>query len=945
MPFCRHRGFEGRWEFVSEDSLNVLLARTFAIGSGRNWIARVWQLLILAKLDWDWFETVNVEKAFSLIEECAIARAENLQQNAKEVVIAVFSQCAIDPFGLFIDQFIRKIDVFDLTMFEARLSFLAHVFEHTPSKWTASFVHLTILLSEILTLFVLPSRIMTDIFRVLSILCSSFDKSINPFQFVKPALSIIETSYEEFAGEPIGIKQPNDFESSVQLQLAFELVRIDTNLASNPAASHTTILSCCQAAFSLLFRLPWKDFSSRAKVCKYLFVLSLKLMTLFAPLVNSLICSLVGADLLPPASIDIFLKDSLKYSVGSVAIFSLCQFIGAYSEKIAGSDVLKYETDDFTTSLHLLFPFCRNLDLMSVLAVRQFFSLNQIELGQQVWLKVIHPSQRERLIHPDVSTLEEADSPVLDSRGVDSDSLVSNLVAPKLPIRSLSPFFLKRIPIPDELFQVALVISFCRFSEYQLSQEQWEILLQKAISSGHIECIREVLKRAIPKDISCDLRSYLDLPAFKSPLLFPATFRLLTEKFEKVEELTEVEMNYFKLFTGDDLIDFILRSVDQINRSKLIEFLRFDLRYFADRVMKMKRLKRVQIENLIYLVGVVNFPADGIFWFLITILLANLKSARKRQLSRRLISVFLQLNVSNAEIVARALTVLESNIPSNIDILRSSSSSDILEHYYGITIIVNASNCQQPLSLLMKVFPGTTVYGGYLNLLTSIPTVEMISYFLSFSVPSVNLLPFRFFAVKVPALTPAILDVLLEFKPVKTSNSQIIILQFIKRFVSRNLVSRDFTIQSKVAVYQYLHQNVDKSVNSGMLLEVVQLELQFLPIFLNKSPEIRSLLESTERLFVTSIVPSEACDILFQCCTKLREYQHAMTVLSTFLKSNSGYKSHLLTEQVAGYALRISAFSQNDSDDDNINYGNRRSVNLCLSHVRCLRHAQEEGKR
>jgi hypothetical protein len=773
---------------------------------------------------------------------------------------------------------------------------------------------LTILLSEILTLFVLPSRIMTDIFRVLSILCSKFDKSFNPFQFVKPALSIIEMSYQEFAGEPIGIKQPNDFESSIQLQLTFELVRIDTNLASNPAASHTTILSCCQAAFSLLSRFPWKDCSSRAKVYEYLFTLSLKLMTLFASFVNSLIYSLVGADLVPPASIVALLENSLKYSVGSAAIFSLCQFIGACSEKIEGFDVQSYEIEDFTNSLHLLFPFCRNLDLMSVLAVRQFFSLIQIELGPQVWLRLIHPSERDRFMHPDIPTLEETDPPVFDSQAGDSGPLVSSLAAPKLPIQSLSPFFLKMIPIPDELFQVALVVSFCKFSKYQLDKEEWEILFRKAISSEHIECIREVLERATQKDMSYDLRSYIALPAFKNPRLFPPTFRLLTKGFGKFEELTEVETNYLKLFTGDDLVDFILRSVDTISRSISIEFLRFDLRYFADRVMKMKRLKRVQIENLIYLVGVVNFPADKFFWFLITILSANLKSARKRQLSRRLISVFLQLNVNNPEIVGKTLTVLESDIPSNLDILRSSSSSDILEHYYGITIIVNASNCQQPLSLLMKVLPGTTVYGSYLNLLTSVPTVEMVSYFLSFSVPSVNLLPFRFFALKIAVLTPEILDVLLEFRPVKTSNSQTIILQFIKRFISRNLVSRDYTIQSKVAVYQYLHQNVDKSVNSGMLLEVVQLELLFLPIFPSKSPEIRALLESTERLFCTSIVPSEACDVLFQCCTKLREFQHAMTVLSTFLRSNSEYKSHLLTEQAADYAFRINAFSQNVAD-------------------------------
>jgi hypothetical protein len=164
------------------------------------------------------------------------------------------------------------------------------------------------------------------------------------------------------------------------------------------------------------------------------------------------------------------------------------------------------------------------------------------------------------------------------------------------------------------------------------------------------------------------------------------------------------------------------------------------------------------------------------------------------------------------------------------------------------------------------------------------------------------------------ALTPAILDVLLEFKAVNTSNSQIIVLQFIKRFVSRNSVSREYTIPSKVAVYQYLHQNVDTSVNSGMLLEVVQLELLFLPIFPSKSPEIRNLLESTERLFATSIVPSEACDLLFQCCTKLRESRHAKTLLSTFLRSNSEYKSHLLTEQAAAYAFCTNPFSQNVAD-------------------------------
>jgi hypothetical protein len=125
------------------------------------------------------------------------------------------------------------------------------------------------------------------------------------------------------------------------------------------------------------------------------------------------------------------------------------------------------------------------------------------------------------------------------------------------------------------------------------------------------------------------------------------------------------------------------------------------------------------------------------------------KSRSKSVQTTKISIVVVALVYSNShdnELVKKWFAVLESDVGpvANSEALRAEPNADILEHYYSISVIARVLNCQLVINSLSRVLPSTTVYGAFLSLLIN-PAGETSANALNVSVPSMNLLPYRFF--------------------------------------------------------------------------------------------------------------------------------------------------------------------------------------------------------
>jgi hypothetical protein len=762
------------------------------------------------------------------------------------------------------------MDLFELNSFEVRLSFLAQLFDRT--RCPNSFLQLAAFLLESSSLFVFSSHIMSEIFSIIERLSSSLDDSSQVFEFVRPAITVIEISYLEFTGESIGLSKPQLFEA--QGVVSGDLSRIDTDLSSNPAASHTAMLKCARAAFSFLGGLHWKDLGLQPSEFNYLFSLSLKLVNLFPEIANSFVGSLLANELIHPSLIASFVESSLRVSVRHLAVFSLCALIAMCTEKIDAFQLKRFESDEFVKSIHLMVRFCRDVPA----AVEKFFASIGVELPEKV---VQHEQQTVTPVGgetgPEPLTVQEAPKGLLAC------------------VQSLTPFFLRKLTIPEELFQSPLIISFCQFSEYRLNKQEWQLLFEKAIGEQDPLCVKAVLERGIKNEIQFDLRSLLDQAIFENSVLFPVTLRFLAHRCEKFVQLTETELGYVKKVAGSDVLNFILQSYCDADREISLAILRLDVDYFADQMTKLPNIKKQQIANLIYFVSEVNFPIGDFFWFLCSLLSSNLRHRKRRQLSRRLIAVYLQFHSHELEIMRTALTLVRADL---------GPESDLFEHYYWVVTMVNSINCQSIILFLNKVLPVTICVGAFLHLLATDPTDESIQFLLSSPVPSMHLLPFQYFSSNISKLTPHILEIMLHAKPVRTWSTQSVIMRFAEQFLRdvALMTSPEFSLQLKCELHQFLLQNIDQDVNSGFLKSFLQIEFTFVQLSREGSLEARNALKKAAQLFRRSVVPLEACQLLCESARMIQQPQHAIKVTTAYLSTRGSYQIHLIAENAAVFA-------------------------------------------
>ncbi|OHS94538.1 hypothetical protein TRFO_39287 [Tritrichomonas foetus] len=926
---------------IDRTSLNDLVTKALLINTN-NWIHTRWTLQMLGKVKFTSLEPQVSDMAFDLIDNAVVSKSENLQKSAKEVSIKIFNHCKIEVFKLFIDRFCRSFDMFDQQTFEYRISYLSYIFTHTPTTWTISFLHIATLLTEAVSLVPFSATIKMEIFTIIGILAQNLREPL-VLLFAKQAIGIIEPSYKEFVGEPIGMGRPPIFivvQEKNKIQTNTDtpsiLTKIDSDINSNPGLSHKLILRSAEAAFGMLAKVQWSQFNFGSDDACYLFFLATKLLNLFPDLSNTLVTSMIDTNILGLVSIETFVANSLKLSVAdNMSLLTICRLISLIAEHYPSFNLENFQTDEISQTLNETFPKMRDIDFLFILAVQKFMSMLGITVKDEHCLKVVKKSQRHLLT--DNSDINTSDEDIIDPSllygttneeegnypgELKTSEFDMSEISPLVEnfglldsVSSLTPFYFLHLEVPQELLKVPLIYGFSAYSQVKISPEEGLKLLDNVLLHGTNRCLYFILRYFARQQIDIDLSDKIMHPLFSNRSVMNAAIPLL-----KIKSLPN---DYISRVLGSDLINFTLNASTMFQRRTSIGIMRLDPVYFMTKILEVPKLKFKHLSNLVVYAANVPFPPNDFFSFSSKIIQRNAESRRKQNLARRLFTVFVSANQNNREIVINANNLLTCEvIPlSSPENLKKLSAAQIVEYYFEIATISKMIHCGKVIETLCQILPKNTIYGASLEIIVKNPTLESITHMLQSPIASLATLPYRFIGEKLRLdpgyqhLTPQIIDVLLQQKVISTASTETSILTFILHFLSFKNIQRSQFKNS----FAFMHNNIKVSTQCAALTPVMQLYFKYLKIILPTIPELqpiaKAISEFADKLFDYPVVPNGAVDILQVSSVKTQDPTHVAMILTPYLKMNDAYNMFSVCENAAVHTIINWTESEVELDD------------------------------
>lgn len=772
-------------------SLNELLFKAFSINTS-NWIHKLWTLELINKLNFRLLSQSTTDKAFEVIDISSTSKTDKLTQSAKEVTVKVFETCHIEVFKLFIDEYCRKIDVFDQISFELRISFLSYVFKNSQAQsqsqvdWTISFTRLATLLFEAVNLFdsTFSATVMMNFFNIIESIANNLkEEFMIIILFVRKALDIIEPSFNDFVGDEIGLKRPNLFASTVSNSNSSngississslsQLLRVDTDLTSNPGIRHSDLLQSAFAAFSMIANINWSIFDLKNDSIHYLCNLATAFLPLFPCCSNVLIASLIELSILARPEIDKFIQKSLRYSKEGEAVFKIARLIEICIERYDDFSLSEFKQfPEYKQSLKIILSLSRDLDYVNVAAAQTVLEFDKVKIPTNLFAKIIKKSQLYLISdeNNNNNNNEENNENIIDPSilyGMNDDDiqdkeefccqLNSPLESPGflLYVQTLSPFYYKHVEIPKELLQPALLKSFFNYSTVKVNLQEANFLLEYCLEKTNEQCIRAFLFYLTRNKIQLDLNPYLNHPLLQKKKNMSAVVSYLKINSLPNDYVTSV-------LKTDDLVGFVLNASTKLSRLLSISLLKIDPKYFMKGFMNTEKFHYAQIYNVCwYAKENIDFPPDDFYQFAVMLLSKYIESRKKKNIVRRLLTIFVYKNLKNNSIVQEACALLSCDIgpPSNIEYVKKLSNAQIIELYYESLVINRVANCRAILETLLIVLTKSSPYGMLLYITLKQPTFDDINQIMTtsfplFQLPSMQTLPYRYYSELIKNVT------------------------------------------------------------------------------------------------------------------------------------------------------------------------------------------------
>lgn len=942
------------------ESLNNLLDQALSIDTP-NWIHKLWTLELIVKLPFKSLSRKVSDLAFHVIEACSISKTDKLNEVAKEVTVKIFESTSIDIFKLFVDEYCRKIDVFDKTNFELRISFITYIFKKTDNNWTIGFAHLASMITEAITLFDFSSKIMMDIFYIIGILANNLKEDFSILLlFAKKALDIIEPSYHEFCGEELNIKRSSLFISNSSTTNLTQTARPDTDLTSNPSCKHTDLIKSADAAFSMIVMVPWSQLEMQYDDVHYLYLCAMKLLPLFPHSSNLLIAALMDHSILLNKEIIDFINESLIYSQYGDGLFSLARIIAICIDRFPNFTLSNFEMfPDYIHTLKAILKLSHDLDYLQVISAIAVLNYDNHHLSND-FIKSITKKAHHYLLPGYAKKESENENPSLHSS---SSSLLKvntgeqqqkKLTQFLVFCQTISPFLYKKLEVPIELLCPPLLNSFFNNSTVKIDESQAESLLVYIIENTNKECLKSFLNYLLKNKIRIKMRQYLKHPFFQK---------------KSVMQLVAVYMNIKKLpniyittvMKTENLTEFVLNASTASERKLSINLIKLDPEYFVKQFISVEKYKYKQIENLcLYAQANIEFPPEDFYNFAVILISKNIESRKKKNIVRRLLTLVVYFNLKNLEIVRNAHALLSCDVvpKSNITILQKQDPAQIMEFYYESLVIKNSFDCTKLIETLILTLTKSTSFGLTLDLITSPPSVESISSIVSalypvFPLPSMQNVFFHYYIenlnksnpIQVPQ--PPILKLLLSIQNDLNKSNPILnfsenhcfnfclfgFVNTILSCLSNKSIQVPPNVVNKIAKdsFSFISTKFQFKLNKCIISQFMSMYSLFLSVINeNDQNEIEIIKKNLSHLFETTIIPKSACDLVIKVSNISNDIHFAHSTFTNYLRTKDSYNSYLIAESASVYRqqTKSSFITISSSIDSNLSLQTKKKKTI-----------------
>ncbi|OHT11082.1 hypothetical protein TRFO_04018 [Tritrichomonas foetus] len=707
---------------ISNDNLNCILFELFNL-KDMSINVRQKMLHLIGCINLSQLKRIIADKLIKFLDDSSISKVACLKKGARKSMVNLYQHIPLNLFKFIFDMILQKIDVFDEYLFEQRLSFIAYVIKKIDGNWFLSFIHIISYLIETLSIFTFNKRIMQDFFIIMSKFAPYVtDKQILTV-LIHHAVNTLENIYQLYTGENLFLIASPFFANDIKINVT--LNNVDSDLIMNPCMWHTFLLKSGKTAFSFLSAIHWTSLDLTPEDIQFALFLIRPLASLFPFHLSNYIISLFDIKAFQPS----ILKDSIglliRNSYRSKDMLSTVQLITALSECIISLDIFKsLYFIHLAKDIHKIIIRFKNLSYHQVLSLKNFFILSNMKCDESVFETIIDPKYIDNLKYNeplDENQLideKEIDENITEDTILEFDSQLNEDDALGQLIVSLTPLIYSNLDISGEILTENKIISFCVNSNSSIDANQCQQLFLHALNKLSSRSLFYILRYAQRNRFNLGIERYLDHPLINTRRLFQSVLMNLTLGKNGISDFSTEVVKYIKSFINEDLTDFILNA-QPLDRKNSIIFLRFDPKYFLERIRNIPNFHSYQLCNLCIYIQNVKFPRDEFINFAFELVFRYINSRKKKNLTRRILSISIfsyGLSNSNPKINKSINLLMNQNFArhhsniTNKSLIQNNSAADFVENVYSLMIISKYINCKELIDQMLIIIYPSTIY-------------------------------------------------------------------------------------------------------------------------------------------------------------------------------------------------------------------------------------------
>lgn len=720
---------------LSSESLNYLLSKIFHMADNRSNKNDEDQAKIDITLKMqilDMIGTLRADKLIKpvgiqmqqIIDQASISKEQILRKKAKAAVINLYEHTSTSLYKFFFDMYVQKLDVFDTVNFPQRLSFVSNVLHHIHGEWSISFVSLTKLFGEIISMFTnLHRNVILDILTIMTIFVSDMTSQIELLPFIKLAVRILETNYELFTGHESFLKNLKSQFIDPSINSINTNIPFETDIISNPSMWHRHPLKCARVAYRFLSRIPWRIFTLTPNDIIFINRIILHFLILLPKETDTFLILLDGSKILSETNFITCVKllASISHKKNDVIAFTrmYCLLIEQHKE------MNQIEMTNIIDSLKNLLCKYTHLTLNELIAIKNFLVIQNIPLNQKIFQRPFDSSYLSELQQKQKSDREliyqksnvdslcqnyKNDDSTTDDEDQESINFDENDLSSL--IFTLTPLIYVNLDIPPEFLKSEKIMHFCANSTASIDEDQLNQLFEFALNSPNPHRMIFYILRYSYKNhyVIEKLEDSLDHPVISLRKIFTSVFLCLTlnNKSGGFASLSPKIRNFIRKSIKTDLVSYVLNASPS-ERMNCTVLLKFDPNYFLERFEKVQSFTKSQLINICIYIQSFKFPFENIFKFIIKLYSKYSEIPKFRFLIKRILTVTV-MNYGNhyTQGVKNLFNIIscelgDLRLPISESLLARFRASEFIEFCYSIQVMSKNLDCQQMAEYLCKI--------------------------------------------------------------------------------------------------------------------------------------------------------------------------------------------------------------------------------------------------